>query len=146
MHGAFDQVKGWAMIPANIARNNADKASTLHPDLKRLLAGMDNAGMDYQIGTAHRGKLEQEAAHKAGNSNAHFGQSPHNYLPALAMDILPYPVDFKNLNRFIEQADKVLAIAAKLKINITWGGNWHTLKDFPHFELTNWRSMHGAPV
>lgn len=32
-------------------------------------------------------------------------------------------------------ADHIKAIAKKLNINISWGGDWSKFKDYPHFEL-----------
>ena len=32
-------------------------------------------------------------------------------------------------------AEHIKAVAKDLKINIEWGGDWKTFKDYPHFEL-----------
>ena len=66
----------------------------------------------------------------------------HNYSPSLAIDIIPYkrghnPFDgskesdimFDNLAKEFKQ------VAKELGINITWGGDWKSFVDKPHFQL-----------
>jgi peptidoglycan LD-endopeptidase CwlK len=66
----------------------------------------------------------------------------HNYSPSLAIDIIPYkkghnPFDgskesdimFDNLAKEFKQ------VAKELRINITWGGDWKSFVDKPHFQL-----------
>jgi hypothetical protein len=50
------------------------------------------------------------------------------------MDIAPYPIDFKDLRRFIDMLEAVERIAAKLGIKIILGRDF-TFRDFPHVEL-----------
>ena len=80
------------------------------------------------------------------------GQSPHNYLPALAFDIAFLKPDGKSLdwsgNNFIEFSKVVKRIAKSLKVDITWGGDWDNdgvvdrkKTDLPHFQLDNWKKM-----
>lgn len=117
----------------------------VHPDLRRVL---DEAikHIDFTVIQGQRGRKAQEAAKAAGNSNAGFGQSPHNYAPALAVDVIPYPfkdADWNDIPKFKAIADVVIAEGKKLGIEITWGGNWKSLKDYPHLELANWKNIRG---
>jgi peptidoglycan L-alanyl-D-glutamate endopeptidase CwlK len=59
----------------------------------------------------------------------------HNYRPALAADLAPYPLDWNDTARFEALAKVVLACAKRLGVPLTWGGDWKRFKDFPHFEL-----------
>lgn len=52
-----------------------------------------------------------------------------------AADIAPYPIDWKDLNRFKKLSEHILKKANQLNIPITWGGTWKTLVDMPHYEL-----------
>lgn len=61
-------------------------------------------------------------------------KSKHNYNPSLAVDIVPYPVDWNNINRFKILAEIIKRIAKENKIKISWGGDWK-MRDYPHFEL-----------
>jgi peptidoglycan L-alanyl-D-glutamate endopeptidase CwlK len=91
----------------------------------------------------NRPNEEQDALFKAKPkpklTNACAGESPHNYLPALAFDVA---FKFKNgavtydTKWFDQFAPFVLATAG-----ITWGGNFKSFKDKPHYELTAWRVL-----
>ena len=52
-----------------------------------------------------------------------------------AVDLVPYPVDWKDLSKFKAIADAVLEASRKLGVTVTWGGSWKTSKDYPHFEI-----------
>lgn len=54
---------------------------------------------------------------------------------SLAVDALPYPIDWNDVMGHTIFARKVLAIAKKLGIKIVWGGDWKNFKDRPHYEL-----------
>jgi hypothetical protein len=73
-------------------------------------------------------------------SNARYGQSPHNFLPSRAFDTRATHKGFyiglsSPYFRFWLVCKEV---ADEMDIAITWGGTW---KDWPHIELTHWRSM-----
>lgn len=52
-----------------------------------------------------------------------------------AVDLVPYPVDWKDLSKFKAIADAILEASRKLGVTVTWGGSWKTSKDYPHFEI-----------
>lgn len=52
-----------------------------------------------------------------------------------AVDIAPYPIDWKNIERFNMVAAHIKRVAYLLDIPIQWGGDWKTFKDYPHYEL-----------
>lgn len=62
-------------------------------------------------------------------------KSMHNHNPSLAVDLAPYPIDWNNLKRFSEMAEVIKRVAKRLGVELTWGGDWKTFKDYPHFEL-----------
>ncbi len=122
------------------ARSTAALANA-HPLLKSLFAHVqkDYPNLKFQILESRRGEKDQEKAFAAGNSKAHFGQSPHNYTPAVALDITPLPLDWNDIKAFKALSVPILATAKKLSIPISWGGSWKSFKDYPHYELTPWR-------
>lgn len=63
-------------------------------------------------------------------------KSMHNHSPSLAVDLAPYPIDWNNLKRFSEMAEVIKRVARRLNIKLTWGGDWKSFKDYPHFELS----------
>lgn len=133
-------------IPYKLSKTGKDRLSQLHPDLQEIILEYLYY-KDLSIICSYRGKEEQELAFTKGNSKARFGQSPHNFNPARAVDIVPYPIPMKGTNwdndseEWNEQAELFMKIANEKNIEITWGGNFTKLVDKPHFELKNWKSL-----
>ena len=113
-----------------------------HPLLQLLVNTVikENPSLRLQINDALRGKKDQEKAFIAGRSKAHYGSSPHNYIPAIALDIYPLPVQFTDLKPYRAMGAIFKETAKRLAIPISWGGDWKSIKDFPHFELSPWTS------
>lgn len=106
----------------------------LHPDLQRVLVEAIKY-TDFTVLEAHRGKADQDAAYSRGASTVKWPHSKHNATPARAVDLAPYPVDWKDVERFAELAGVIKVVAAQLGIRVRWGGNWKSFVDRPHFEL-----------
>ena len=52
-----------------------------------------------------------------------------------AVDIAPYPINWGDIKRFITLSEHIKKVAKELNINIAYGGDWKTFKDYPHYEL-----------
>ena len=67
--------------------------------------------------------------------------SPH--LKGCAVDYVllfnTWSWDYKNFSYWWESFGKFVS----LKYDLEWGGNWTTFKDYPHFQLKNWRNLNG---
>lgn len=114
-----------------------------HIDLQRV---MNEAirHVDFVVIEGYRGRDEQEKAKREGKSNASFGESPHNFSPAYAVDVMPYPNAFQSTQAEWDKVGAaILAAAAGLGVKLTWGKNFKKLVDQPHFELTDWRKLAG---
>jgi len=111
-----------------------------HPSLKKLFTAVAETE-DITILDGQRGKEAQEKAFSEGHSRAHFGQSAHNWAPALALDVCPYPIDWKDIPRFVALSKVVKAKAKELGVDITYGGDWKSIKDYPHYELSDWKAL-----
>lgn len=92
---------------------------------------------DIHIAYGYRNKKEQDQFFRDGKSKAKYGQSPHNYVPCMALDIFFLTQDGK----YSLDVNRLKAIANDLPSRITWGGNFHGLVDMPHFEITAWKSL-----
>ena len=104
---------------------------------------------DCSIICGQRGEKEQNEAFEMGLSQLKYPKSNHNKSPSLAVDAVPYPVEWNNINRMRLFAGFVLGIASQLKANgfidhdIRWGGDWdrdtfmkdQRFHDVAHFEL-----------
>ena len=128
--------------------SSTKKLLSCHPDLQRVMNKVIKH-FDCTIVCGNRGKIDQELAFEAGHSNARFGESPHNFTPALAVDAVPYPIDWQDSQRMTYFAGFVMATAAGLGVELKWGGDWdrdthlsdNRFNDLPHFELAGWRAM-----
>lgn len=134
-------------MPKFSSRSLANLAQ-LHPELQRLLNEAIKQ-FDFVILDAQRGEAEQMMAYRTGNSKAKFGQSAHNYVPAVACDIVPYPINWKAIKPFITlQMNIIKPLAAKMKIPIRQGIDFNMngvitdkeFRDYPHVELYPWRT------
>ena len=120
-------------MPA-FSKQSEAKLATIHPDLQNILRTVIR-DFDFAVLCGERGEAEQNKAYNTGKSKLRYPLSKHNHKPSLAVDIAPYPIDWYDTGRFHELAGRVLEVAALFDVPIVWGGNWETLKDYPHFEL-----------
>lgn len=130
--------------------SKASKSSRakLHPLLRSIV---DEAikEIDFKILDATRGRAAQTRAFLQGTSKAKFGQSAHNYVPAIAMDLFPAPYDWNNTASFLRLHKVISRIAKEKSIPLRWGGDWNmdgdkTIQDNwdkPHYELHPWRTF-----
>lgn len=95
--------------------------------------------IDFSVICSVRSKSEQMRAYNAGKSRAKWGQSPHNYEPSLAIDIVPYPLDWNDLVAFERLGTVFLKVAAKQGVSLEWGKYFSGLVDYPHFQLRDWQ-------
>ena len=62
-------------------------------------------------------------------------------LPSLAVDIVPYPLDWKDIASFKELAVLIketwdeLTVEEQGGYTLSWGGDWKNFLDLPHWEL-----------
>ncbi len=111
-----------------------DKLETCHPDLQAVALAVEVL-MDFSVLCGHRDEAEQNHDFAIGASKKKWPDSRHNSSPAEAMDIAPYPVNWDNLSAFRELARLMFQEAAKLGVEIEWGGHWDSFPDLSHFQL-----------
>ncbi len=113
----------------------------LHPDLQRV-ANEAIKVRDFSIICGYRGRDAQNLAFSQGRSRARFGQSPHNFKPSFAMDVIPYPFNgWHVIADFERVGNEIMHAANRVGVKVTWGKNFKGLVDYPHFELTDWRNL-----
>ena len=91
--------------------------------------------LDFIVLCGFRGEQEQNLAFNAGNSKLRWPESRHNKNPSLAVDVVPYPIDWTNLDRFYQLATYIFWAAQIEQVNLTWGGHYTKFKDLPHWEI-----------
>lgn len=127
----------------------------LHPIAYELFLDfafeMHAAGINYAITSTYRNDEDQNALYTSGRekpgpilTNAKAGESPHNKTlngkpAACAFDIAIKKngkLDWDTNNPDWKKAGEL-----GVKIGLEWGGNWIDFKDYPHFELPNWKEL-----
>ena len=93
-----------------------------------------NTPIDFSVIQGYRGQELQDLYFERGKSQVKFPSGNHNKIPSLAVDIVPYPIDWLNIDRFKILHEHILKVAKKLRIEIVWGGDW-SFKDYVHYEL-----------
>lgn len=78
---------------------------------------------------------EQQKAFASNCSKCDGIQKRSKHQDGLAVDVIPYPINWNDINAFYELAGCVKTIAKQKGINIRWGGDWKSFKDYPHWEL-----------
>ena len=111
-----------------------ERLKTCHPLLQELFLEVIKH-RDCAILFGHRNRADQEEAFNNGRSKAHYGQSYHNYYPSLAVDAMPFPINWDDIKGIHEFAGFVLGVAAAKDIPVRWGGHFKNFFDGPHFEL-----------
>lgn len=115
-----------------------------HPLLRRLMLSVVEE-TDISILCGFRGEKEQNEAFERGTSKLKWPKSKHNISPSMAVDAVPYPVDWHDERRFREMGQIVkqhwerIPVDERLGYSLSWGGDWKSFKDFPHFELRSTR-------
>jgi peptidoglycan L-alanyl-D-glutamate endopeptidase CwlK len=113
-----------------------------HPDLQRLFNEVVKY-FDCKIDCGYRGEEEQNEAFRTNHSTKKYPDSKHNSVPSIAVDVVPYPVDWENLKRFYFFGGYVKRTADIMGINVRWGGDWdsdtvlndQSFNDLPHWEI-----------
>lgn len=120
--------------------------ATCHPLLQLVFNEVINH-VDCTVLEGHRGEKEQNEAFNKGFSKVRFPNSKHNTYPSMAADVVPYPIDWKDTQRFILFIGIVLGISKMLlngtNYELISGIDWdndlnikeHSFLDYPHFEL-----------
>ena len=99
--------------------------------------------VDCSVLEGHREKDRQNKLFKEGKTKVKYPDGRHNRQPSSAVDVTPYPVDWKDRERQTLFAGFVIGVASQMGINLRWGGDWdqdfqvvdNRFDDFPHFEL-----------
>lgn len=132
----------------------------LDPELYTLclqwMGSCEALGLRVGISQTYRSSAEQDEDYAKGRTspgniitNAKGGESPHNCVDengnpaAKAFDFYLYATDDQTqLDWDSSDPDWQKAISIGKSLGLVSGGDFHSIKDFPHFELPNWRN-HG---
>jgi len=114
----------------------------LNPDLKRVILRAAQ-GRDIIVIEGHRGEKKQNEYFYQGKSKVKWPDGKHNTIPSEAVDIAPYPLDWNDIDSFIDLAVDVRKAAVLEGVPIRWGGDWdgdgdlkdQKFNDLVHYEI-----------
>lgn len=118
------------------------RLGTCHPKLQQVFREVIKH-IDCSVLEGHRDALTQNKYYEKGKSKVKYPDGRHNQVPSLAVDVVPYPVDWEDLERMTLFAGFVLGTAKSMDIDLIWGNDWDGdfetkdtgFHDYPHFEL-----------
>jgi len=123
-------------------RSSRSRLATCDEDLQDLFNEVIKH-VDCSVLEGHRDKKRQNKLYDEKKTKVRYPDGRHNASPSRAVDVVPYPIDWSDRERFHLFAGFVIGIAKSMEINIRWGGDWNQnfevddnqFDDFPHFEL-----------
>jgi peptidoglycan L-alanyl-D-glutamate endopeptidase CwlK len=123
----------------------------VHPDLVRVMkTAIEDSPIDFTITSGVRSTEDQQALYAQGrtkpgvivtNTDGVNKKSNHQAKAdgyGHAVDLYPCldgKVEVNAVKELAVIASHILDTAKQLGVSVEWGGNWKTLKDYPHFEL-----------
>ena len=120
----------------SLSNSSLEKLNGVHPKLVNLMKeAIKNSPYDFKITEGLRTVERQKELVKTGKS-----KTMNSYhLKGKAVDIAVL-IDNKvtwDFKYYKEVANHIKEVAKKLGYVITWGGDWKSLKDGPHFQIEN---------
>ena len=126
----------------SFGKKSRENLSTCHEDLQKVFNEVIKH-VDCSVLEGHRDERTQEKLYAEGKTKGRYPLGRHNAKPSRAVDVVPYPIDWNDRERFHLFSGFVLGLARGMGITLRWGGDWNMnfevddnkFDDFPHFEL-----------
>lgn len=116
----------------SLGTRSKQNLSGVHPDLVAVVKlAITITEQDFTVIEGIRNINRQRELVKAGKSTT----MNSRHITGHAVDMVPWPVDWDDLERFEVMAEAMKQAADELDIPIVWGGDWKSFYDAPHFEL-----------
>ena len=123
-------------------KKSKEQLATCNEKLRRVFNEVIKT-VDCSVLEGHRSEDRQNALYEEGKTKVKYPQGRHNKFPSRAADVVPYPIDWDDRERFHLFAGFVLGTAKQVGVKLRWGGDWNInwfvddnkFDDFPHFEL-----------
>ena len=119
-------------MPYKLGTRSLQNLSGVHPDLVAVVKlAISITEQDFTVIEGIRNINRQRELVKAGKSTT----MNSRHITGHAVDMVPWPVDWNDLERFEVMSEAMKQAAEELDISIVWGGDWKSFYDAPHFEL-----------
>lgn len=92
---------------------------------------------DAHVAWGIRNEKDQNDAYKRGTSKAKYGESPHNFEPAQAIDL--FRITQTGAEWGAPWFNGTVGPAVAKEKDLAWGGSWARFKDLPHIEIKDWK-------
>ena len=127
---------------AKFGKRSKERLATCHPDLQKVFNEVIKH-VDCSVLEGMRNEERQNKLYEEGKTKVYWPNGRHNAKPSKAADVVPYPIDWDDRERFHLFAGFVIGIAKSMGITLRWGGDWdqdwtvmdNKFDDFPHFEI-----------
>ena len=127
---------------AKFGKSSRERLATCEDELQKVFNEVIKY-VDCSVLEGHRGQERQNKLLLESKTKVQYPLGRHNAVPSRAVDVVPYPVDWNDRERFHLFAGFVLGIAQSMGITLRWGGDWNmnfevddnNFDDLPHFEL-----------
>ena len=107
--------------------------SGVHPDLVAVVKrAIQITEQDFTVIEGIRNIDRQRKLLKAGKSTT----LNSRHLTGHAVDMVPWPVDWNDLERFEVMSEAMKQAAEELDVDLEWGGDWSSFPDGPHYQLS----------
>lgn len=121
-----------------LGKRSTDNLRGVHPDLVEVVRrALELSPVDFTVIEGLRTRERQAELFKQGHTRTmnsrHFINDKTGF--GHAVDIVPLPVDWNNPKPFHLVANAMKEAAKELGVKITWGGDWRTFKDLPHYQI-----------
>ena len=119
-------------MPYKLGKRSLQSLSGVHPDMVAVVKrAIEITEQDFTVIEGIRNINRQRELYKAGKSTT----MSSRHITGHAVDMVPWPVDWNDLERFEVMSEAMKTAAEELDIPIKWGGDWKSFYDAPHFEL-----------
>lgn len=117
----------------SFGERSTNNLASADPKLRQLFNEVIKT-MDCTVLCGFRNEADQNTAYANGFSKVQWPNSKHNTFPSKAVDVAPWPLDWKDTASFEVLGSFVFQKAKEMGIDIEWGGTWH-FTDLPHYQL-----------
>ena len=111
------------------SQSSLKRLNECHPLLQLLFKEVIKH-YDCKVICGYRSEKDQNNAYDNGFSKKRYAQSKHNIVPSQAIDVVPYPIDWRDLQRFYHFVGYCKGIADMHNIRIRSGLDWDEDLDF----------------
>ena len=124
------------------SKRSKEKLKEAEPLLRELMTrAIMTSNSDFSVICGHRTEEEQNEAYRKGYSKLKYPRSKHNKIPSMAVDVVPYPLDWSDIASFKELAEHIKSVWSTMEYEnatgdweLVHGGDWK-MRDYPHWEL-----------